>query len=293
MRLRVYSSLPFFFAYVAYAIAADTARFLVHNSLHLYAVFYWATDAGYAILGLLVLYEVLHISLRSIRRMWWFRIMVPALIALATAVVFLYTKKHPLRVDNPLVATIVTAEFWVRLLQALLFMAVIFLGRFLGIRWRQHVFGVAVGFGLYASAYFFLTLAFPLFGTNFGLLWGGIQLSAYAIAILLWLWFFRSPEEPERPKEYPGGIKQALEDAQRYKDVLKKILKHPPFLKRVWISNARRRHLTLLVAICSVFVTKCNFPRKCGRLNVYCWPQFQKLAWLKTYRLLACGYSCT
>ena len=233
IRLRVYNSLPFFFSYVSYAIAADSTRFLVHNSHRLYAVTYWATEAGYAVLGLLVLYEVLRISFRSMRRMWWFRVMVPALTVLATAVVFFYTKTHPLKVDTPLVATIVTAEFWVRLLQALLFMAVIFLGRFLGIRWRQHVFGVAAGFGLYANAYFFLTLAFPLFGTNFSLLWGGIQLSAYAIAILIWLWFFRSPEQPGPPPQYPDGIRQALEDAQRYKELIKKILKHSPIRAKI------------------------------------------------------------
>ena len=65
IRLRVHNSLPFFFSYVSYAIAADSTRFLVHNSHRLYAVTYWATEAGYAVLGLLVLYEVLRISFRS------------------------------------------------------------------------------------------------------------------------------------------------------------------------------------------------------------------------------------
>jgi hypothetical protein len=65
VRRRIYAALPYFFAYAAFAVVADVARFAVHNHHDCYYVIYWATEAGYDVLGMLVMYEVLHTVLGS------------------------------------------------------------------------------------------------------------------------------------------------------------------------------------------------------------------------------------
>src|ERR1700733_9168700 len=85
VRRRVYATLPCFFAYVAFAVAADLARFLVHNHPGAYYATYWVTEAGYDLLGILVMYEVLRAVLASLPRARWVRLIFPAILIASLA----------------------------------------------------------------------------------------------------------------------------------------------------------------------------------------------------------------
>ena len=84
LRRRALEVCPCFLAYVVFAVAADVARFLVHNQPHTYYATYWTTEAGYCVLGILVMYEVL-------RGVLALRLILPAVLAsaIATAVSWL------------------------------------------------------------------------------------------------------------------------------------------------------------------------------------------------------------
>jgi hypothetical protein len=91
----------------------------------------------------------------------------------------------------------------------------------LGLRWRQYPFGIAAGFGLYATVSLLVTAKLSDFGTRFKLLWGWTSLVAYSVAVLLWIWFFSVPQKvdsakPELSAPSPGDLKQ-------YKDALRRM----------------------------------------------------------------------
>src|SRR4029077_9872149 len=56
LRNRAYKVCPWFVVYVAFAVAADVARFVVRNNQNVYPSTYWITEAGYCLLGILVMY---------------------------------------------------------------------------------------------------------------------------------------------------------------------------------------------------------------------------------------------
>src|SRR5579863_2485123 len=81
LRSHAYRAWPWFFSYAAFGISADVARFAAHNHPHPYYFIYWLTDAGYAILGALAMYEILRKVLRGLAGIWWTHLIFPALVA--------------------------------------------------------------------------------------------------------------------------------------------------------------------------------------------------------------------
>jgi hypothetical protein len=116
---------------------------------------------------------------------------------------------------------IVLGEIAVRFVQVFVFAGLVTLVPVLGLRWRQYPFGVATGFGLYATVMLLTTIKFSDFGTTFKLLWGWTSLVAYSLAVLIWIWFFSVPQKvstlsPELSAPSPGVLKQ-------YKDALRRM----------------------------------------------------------------------
>ncbi len=220
-RAQAYKEFPCFFIYTAFAVIADIARFVVRNHFNLYFNVYWTTEAGYAILGIVVLYEVFCAVFRNLTRIWWFRLIFPSAVVFATALTFTRAHQLPVQIANRLMAWIVLGELAVRFLQVSMFVLLVGLVALFGLRWRQYPFGISAGFGLYATIALLVTTKFSDLGTRYSFVWGVTLLVAYSISILIWLWFFRSPVRPEpRP---PETFPLSLEDLGRYRDLMRRI----------------------------------------------------------------------
>jgi hypothetical protein len=215
LRDRAYKVCPWFFAYVAFGVAADVARFLVRNHSQAYKATYWVTEAGYCILGILVMHEVFRAVLRA--RVWWTRLIFP--IILLTAVVLSLAHAHavPPQVGG-LLYYIVAGEIAVRFVQVLIFVGLGALAAFFGLRWRQYPLGIAAGFGLYSTVALLSTIKFSDFGTRFQFWWDMTSVVSYSLAVLIWIWFFRAPQEEESPLD--------PELVARYTAVLEQYLKY-------------------------------------------------------------------
>jgi hypothetical protein len=211
---------PWFFAYSAFGVAAGVARFVVHNQPHPYYATYWITEAGYDLLGILVMYEVLRTVLGNLTRAWWARLIFPAVLVAGVGISLARADVVPSRLGG-LLFYIVVGEIAVRFVQVFVFAGLVTLVPVLGLRWRQYPFGVATGFGLYATVMLLTTTKFSDFGTRFKFLWGVTSLVAYSLAVLIWIWFFSVPQKAETPSSElsapsPGDLKQ-------YKDALRRM----------------------------------------------------------------------
>jgi hypothetical protein len=220
VRVHAYRTVPYFFSYAAFAVVADTVRFAVHNHPSAYYSTYWISEAGYDVLGILVMYEVLRTLLGAFNRAWWARLIFPSVVLIGIAMSLARTDAVPTRIVG-LPHYIVAGEIAVRFVQVFVFAGLVTMVPLLGLRWRQYSFGVATGFGLYATVMLLTTIKFSDFGTRFKLLWGWTSLVAYSVAVLIWIWFFSVPQKittlsPELSAPSPGVLK-------RYKDALRRM----------------------------------------------------------------------
>jgi len=220
VRVRAYRTVPCFFAYAAFAVVADTLRFAVHNHSSSYYAAYWITEAGYDVLGILVMYEVLRNLFGTFTRAWWGRLVFPVILIAGVWMSLARTEAIPSRVVG-VPFYIVIGEIAVRFVQVFIFAGLVTLVPVLGLRWRQYIFGIATGFGLYATIMLLTTIKFSDFGTRFRLSWGWTSLVAYSVAVLIWLWFFSVPQKVTVPNSElsapsPGVLKH-------YKDALRRM----------------------------------------------------------------------
>lgn len=212
--------MPYFFAYATFAVAADAGRFITHNHHSSYYATYWITEAGYDILGVLVMYEVLRTLLGAFTRAWGRRLAFATVLVAAIGISLARTDAVPSRIVG-FPFYIVVGEIAVRFVQVFVFAGLVTLVPVLGLRWRQYPFGIATGFGLYATVMLLTTVKFSDFGTTFKMLWGWVSLVAYSVAVVIWIWFFSVPQKAsssgsELSAPSPGDLKQ-------YKDALRRM----------------------------------------------------------------------
>jgi hypothetical protein len=202
LRGRAYKEYPWFFAYAAFGVAAGLARLVARLPLvtdhEVYYLTYWITEGGYDLLGILVMHEVLRTVLGNLTRAWWTRLIFPAVFLSCVALSLARARAAPPHVGG-IPSYIVIGEIAVRFVQVFVFAGLVTLVPPLGLRWRQYSFGVATGFGLYATVMLLTTTKLSDFGTRFKFLWSLTSVVAYSLAVLIWIWFFSAPEKNETP----------------------------------------------------------------------------------------------
>ncbi|MGD0568111.1 MAG: hypothetical protein ABSA78_06870 [Candidatus Sulfotelmatobacter sp.] len=223
LRRRAQQVCPWFFVYVAFGVVADmvrlAVRLLVPLNADVYYATYWISEAGYDVLGMLVMYEVLRAVLGNLTRAWWSRLIFPAVFILGVSLSLARARAVPPQVGG-ILAYIVVGEIAVRLVQVIVFAGLVTSVPLLGLRWRQYPFGIAAGFGIFSTVALLMTTKFSDFGTSFKLLFGWTLLVAYSVAVLIWIWFFSSPQKAETPNPdvsapSPGVLKQYLDVLRR------------------------------------------------------------------------------
>jgi hypothetical protein len=220
VRRRAYKVAPGFFVYAAFAVIAGVARFILKSQPRPYYATYWITEGGYDILGMLVMYEVLRAVLGKLVRAWWGHLVFPAILIAGVGISVARAHDVPSSLGGVLFY-IILGETAVRFVQVIVFAGLVTLVPLLGLRWRQYPFGVATGFGLYATVMLLTTAKYSDFGTRFKFLWDMTSLVAYSVAVVIWIWFFSVPQTAQTPSSElsapsPGDLKQ-------YKDALRRM----------------------------------------------------------------------
>jgi hypothetical protein len=110
---------------------------------------YWLTDAGYALLGTLAMYEVLRRARRTLAGAWWTHLIFPAVVAIGVGLSLAHVHYTPPRVSG-LLYNVVVFEIAVRFAQVLLFIGLAGFFWLSSFRWSPCVLGISAGFGLYS-----------------------------------------------------------------------------------------------------------------------------------------------
>jgi cytochrome c biogenesis protein CcdA len=186
---RLHRAFPVFFAYVLAQIATFVLIFPIYRSESVGAFFYayWGTTAVSIFLGFRVLHEVFldvfrpYHTLRdlgSVLFKWAGLVML-----LVAGVVAASTPAS----DDPILQGIMTLQRSMRVVQVGLVIFLLVFSRYLGITWRQKSFGIALGFGWFASVELVLgALIVSHLGPG-NHTRGLINMAAYNMAVLVWL----------------------------------------------------------------------------------------------------------
>jgi len=199
--LRLFRDYPLCLAYLILQSARSVVELTLRDgSYRRLFNFYWTAEAAVLVLNFAVLYEIgkhlLH-SYPSLRRQ--LSVALPwVVIAILTASTIV-SALQPNRGDRWLIALILLLEKLSRVVEATLLCLLLLWAAFFKLRWKQPSFGIAMGFGLYASVYVGVVAMREHLGSGSDDLFGLVGSIAYVLATFIWAAsFWQRQEAPQR-----------------------------------------------------------------------------------------------
>jgi hypothetical protein len=209
---------PYFFYYTLLQVLSEPILFVVQR--HSYTVYYWGYYFSIVISVLVsfaVLQEIFHDAFRPYEALRDLSVILfrwSALLVLLVGVMWTITAEHSSQVDT-VTNGILLVQRGVRLMQCGLVFFLLLFSEYLGISRRHVLFGIALGFGIFASVSMLFAAAVA-HGTFVHVsVLRQINMAAYDFSVLIWLGYtalapVRSSVGSSRSKDW----NYALEDAR-------------------------------------------------------------------------------
>jgi len=193
VRRGLHATFPRFFSYILFQTIKSGILFVVFRYYQdNYFDAYWTGNAISVLLAVTVMDEILHSlfeeyggiqNLGSIIFRWACGLL------LLLAIVSAFTSQEG--GADRVVAAVLTFDRSVRLMECGLFVLLMLLCRSLRDCWRQHAFGIALGFGVFASIEVILVSFVMRYGDGPAGLVSIIKSSAYNMVTVLWIFYAR------------------------------------------------------------------------------------------------------
>ncbi len=224
---KAYREYPLFFVYILCSLVTDILVLSVHvlyfkSNYLLYFKVYWSVEALEVLLGLLVLYEVFRRVFRAFFSLYrWFWVLFPAVVVVVASIATLHALRHPPIQAVPLIGVILSLEIGVNVIRSgifVLFFATIW---FFKVRRNNYALRIVDGFALIALSGLVYQLR-SSFGAGFNRVVMYAVPTANILALLLWLYTFIQPPEPDPKWELEISPQQLLDDIRQYTRVFRK-----------------------------------------------------------------------
>jgi hypothetical protein len=201
-RRGLHKKFPVFFAYLIAHIAIFAAVFPLRGNYNWYFWVYWLGAAISAVLGFKVIHEIFLDVFRPYHTLKDLGTVVfkwAGVVMLLVSVVVAFSNSLN---RDPLVQAVVTLQGSVRLLQFGLILFLLLFSRFLGVSRRQLSFGIALGFGFFASTeLLLLALASGGFLHKEG--FNLANLAVYNLSIVIWIGYSLARTEARQAAANP------------------------------------------------------------------------------------------
>jgi len=198
MRRKLQAAFPRFFSYIVFQVVKSGILFLIYRyARENYFDAYWVGNAISVLLAVTVMDEVLQNllkqyggiqSLTSIIFRWACGLLI--LLSIVNAFTTQQTSA------DRVVSAVLAFDRSVRVMQCGLFFLLMVLSRILKNCWRQRVFGIAVGFGIFASIELMLVSIVMHFGDGPAAILSLVKSAAYNGVTLLWIMYLSRQTEP-------------------------------------------------------------------------------------------------
>lgn len=221
-----YREFPFFFSYVGVAVLNAILTMTIRNNGSVYFWVYWTYEFFSIILAFLVLQEAVRSVFRNFYHLRWFKLSFPIIGFLMILVAILrqvFLKKVEI---HPIMGTLIALEIAVGFLQFGLFCLFILLVRFFHMRWRQHAFGIVLGFGIAAAGSLVAFLLRSEFGKNLDQMVRIATPLTYIIGVAIWFATFLrgEPSVAVKGDGAPLTPEQMITELRRQTQVVKGFL---------------------------------------------------------------------
>lgn len=202
---------PFFTFYAIFNLAHTVVGLGLRTNPKVYFYVYWIGEAISIILGFLVLYEVFrsifiqHSALRKIATI----IFTISLVVLASVALFILIHAGP-RLTGNLGRSVIVLEEATRTIEVGLLAVLFMCASAFGLHWRQSVFGIALGLGIFVSveliAVTIRSQASPAVNNEFAI----VRILAYMTSLIVWGTYILLPEQVADESELPqrGQLEQ-------------------------------------------------------------------------------------
>jgi hypothetical protein len=188
---RLYRDYPYFFNYTILQVLTVAFLLCVRSSPYLYYYGYWVISTISLLISFAVLQEIFKDAFRpyealrdlSVILFRW-ALLVLVLLGGMWAITASHSGSGGL---DPITTIIMQADRSVRLMQCGLVFFLLLFSEYLGISRRHVLFGIALGFGLFASVKMLVETGMPHRGFLHKAVLNRINMAAYDVAALVWL----------------------------------------------------------------------------------------------------------
>lgn len=201
---RLWTKFPGFLAYASFSLVAGWGLYLVRNFRFFYFYSYWVCEGIGILLGLGVLYEVFRSlvqSYDSLHRVAWiaFQLTVTTLIILSCVVAY----AQPSAQTNHLMSAILVGEEAARVVEIGLLVFLFIFSTAFGLHWRQQVFGIALGLGLFVAVQLIGVTAMTRFGIGASGAINFARATTFDLSLLIWIGYLLLPERVSSETQMP------------------------------------------------------------------------------------------
>ena len=209
---------PYFFNYTVLQVLSEPILFVIQR--HSYSMYYWGYYVSVALSALVsfaVLQEIFHDAFRPYEALRDLSVILfrwSALVVLLVGVMWAITAAHTSQVDG-ITSAILLAQRSVRLMQCGLVFFLLLFSEYLGISRRHVLFGIALGFGIFASVNMLFTAAASHATVVHVSVLRQINSAGYTVAVMIWLGYTAlAPARSRVAVAAARSIDYALEDAR-------------------------------------------------------------------------------
>ncbi len=233
LRQRLYRTVPWFTIYIGYLIAFTYILHRVYNSGDKAAYFYgyWAGNAVTLILAFMVILEVFRnamVGYESVRKLG---VVVLVTMACVTLLIAIMTSAHGSDWGNSTFSQVFmrlvqVTQRGVRMIQLGLLVGLFAFSSYFALSWRNHVFGIALGYGLYASVNLCAVAVVGFVGPKrLGLAYPITIIDglAFICTLLLWLTYLLRPDRGSLYQTVPPST--AKPDLKHWEEALTDLMK--------------------------------------------------------------------
>jgi hypothetical protein len=203
---RLWSRFPLFSCYCLLNFILGLALFAVFNFglRHLYFQAYWLNEGLGLLLGFAVLYEIfrhLFTPYPALRRLA--RQIFQGAVALLAVLGCIVAYAQPWGESNHLQASFIVVEQATRILEVGLLLSVFLFASAFGLHWRQYVFGIALGLGVFAAVELVAVTMRLQFGITANPIINICRSVSYNSSLLIWIGYILAPDLATSPAEMP------------------------------------------------------------------------------------------
>ncbi len=217
---------PVFFVYAAFHVLRTATLFTIHL-LHLqhrmgyadYFYAYWMTQAVSIVLGFAVIYEIYRGVFQhydALRRLGGILF---ACAGIALLVLAMWTAAAPGAETPGVVRAVLLLERSVRLMQCGLVLFLFLAAFYFGLPWQNYRFGIALGFGVFASIELAAVAVRSHMGARVAVALSQVNAAAYACGVMIWLCYLLAPQPAS---QYAGVVQH--NDLEKWNQTLLEIL---------------------------------------------------------------------